>query len=174
MDLRGRLGIYEMIAIGLVIIGALFLLGNTIISYYAFGLMHGDPETVRDLSKLTNLIVQIGALIIGFGFFLSFRRLYQKTELPRVFSIINYIYLILLLPQFYYIYFFLFDKSLVNPSPLISNLYHIGFNLLPGIRNILFAIMFVFVFIVIVKRERSKEPQPTQEQPPEEQMESDL
>lgn len=157
MDLRERLETYDMIAIGLVIIGALFLLGGNIVWYYAFGYIQAGPETIRNLSRLVNLFTKIGGLIIGFGFFLSFRKFYQKTELPREFSIINYTYLISLLPQFYYIYFFLFDKSLVNPSPLISNIYHLGFNLLPGIRNMLFVIMFVFVFIAIVKREFGQE-----------------
>ncbi|MFW6305524.1 MAG: hypothetical protein ACOC1V_07085, partial [Candidatus Saliniplasma sp.] len=87
---------------------------------------------------------------------------------------LNYIYLILLLPQFYYFYVIVFEKSLVNTSELGKNLYFFGLFVLSGIRQVLLVTMFVFIFIAIVKRERSEETYPAQEQLPDDQSESDL
>ena len=158
------------------LIGVILLITSNIIRFIAFGYEGTPSERVRDLMELSNLITQIGTLIIGIGIFLSIRKIYQKLEMPRVLPYLNYTYLILLTPYLYFIYLTWFEKTLTlsDYSGQIKNMYYFGIFVLPGIRKVLLAIMFVFIFIAIVKRERSEETYPAQEQLPDDQSESDL
>ncbi|MFP4052055.1 MAG: hypothetical protein ACLFVB_09995 [Thermoplasmata archaeon] len=171
MSWRERLGSYEIVTITLVMIGAILLLSAHTIRFFAFGYYKGYIEKISDLSLLSNLVQHVGLLIIGIGFFLSFRKINQKMELPRCFSYLNYTYLILLAPQIYYISVLVIEDWTINLSDLTNNWYFFGYFILPGIRKILLVIMFLSTFIVIVKNERMKRTQMTLEQTTEERLE---
>lgn len=168
MGLRDRLDTYDLLAIALVIIGAIFLLSSYIILYIAFGHHQGAFERIKFLGDLSNLVRHIGILILGIGLFLSFRKIYQNVKMTRLFQIVNYTYLILLLPTLYYIYVFMFEKWLVGPSSTVNSLYYFGYHILPGIRRLLLAVMFVLMFIATVKKEWTTGGDTSQEQATEE------
>ncbi|MFW6376264.1 MAG: hypothetical protein ACOCZJ_03805 [Thermoplasmatota archaeon] len=156
MNWRERLGFYEIMTITLVMIGAILLLSSHTIRFIAFGYHKGAFEKISELSELSNLVQQVGLLFIGIGFFLTFRKINQKMELPRFFSYLNYTYLILLAPQIYYISVLAIEDWTINLSDLTNNLYFFGYFILPGIRKILLAIMFLSTFICTVKKEGVK------------------
>ncbi|MFO7791420.1 MAG: hypothetical protein R6W73_00365 [Candidatus Saliniplasma sp.] len=167
MDLREELGTYEILAIAFVTIGVILLLVSGSINYVAIA-DHVRTKRFAELNELSRNIAQSASFVLGIGLFMVFRRIYQKLDLGSIFKIINYTYLILVLFSLYLLYLIFF------PDGFIKDLYFLSIFIIPRIRWILLAIMFIFVFIVIVKRERRQESDSTPKPQTEEQFESDL
>ncbi len=157
MDLREELGTYEILAIALVTIGAIMILAGYTTQYIIWN--YYTHVLATEMSGLIGILLLSGFFVSGLGLFLSFRKIYQKLELPQLFSIINYAYLILLLPQLTILFlaFFFFGGSHGFYPSLFLTFRNITFHILPELRKILLAIMFILVFIAIVKGELEQE-----------------
>lgn len=165
MDLKGKLGVYELSTIVIVFTGILLYFAPGMIRYIGITrVVTESHERYAELTELSMNIEYLAVVVLGIGLFLSFRKIYQKLDLRSEFKVANYIYLILSLSSLIPL---LIVTFIDEPGDVLFGqeaLYFSSF-IIPGIIKILLAIMFVSIFIAILKRERSEEIPPPPEQP---------
>lgn len=159
MDSMNGLDRYELLIIGIIILGlCINFSGILLYSYSNYKLHNSDGQFGIDdfhwYMKMGSGQTLLGAFIYGVGFFLVFKRLNKVFKIHKCFDIINYSYLVFLFPLLIHsIFSYPFmesysDHGLFDSSGLVV------YNILSLVKIVLFFSMILLIAVKIFGKYR--------------------